>query len=375
MKTPTRTTQSTFLLIWGLVAILLSQNVFSSSLEDQKNFYFPPFPSILAPPLVLSPPIDPSTPPIGYYGSPPPTHGSGGSPPLVLSPPIDPSTPPVGYYGSPPPTHGSGGSQSPPPVHHTPPSHGGGGHHHGGSPSPHHHHGGSPPTNCVNPSPPKHVDPSPGGHHNNPSPSVPTYHHTPPPSGGGSPPTYHHIPPPRSGGGGSGGSPPIYYHSPPPSGGGGGGSGSPPGTYPPIILPPTTPGLPFPSPPFDPNSPPITGGPCDFWRNHPGFIWGVFGWSGQTIGSAFGLGTLPGPGAGANLNLLQALSNTRTDGIGALYREGTASLLNSMVNKHFPYTTSHVKTSFLAAIGSNKAAAAQARVFKLANEGHMKLRV
>lgn len=111
---------------------------------------------------------------------------------------------------------------------------------------------------------------------------------------------------------------------------------------------------------------------CSFWRNHPGVIWGLFGWWGTTVGTAFGVTTLPG--TGAHLNLVQALSNTRTDGIGALYREGTASLLNSMVNKNFPYTTSHVKDSFVAAVGSNKAAAAQARVFKLANEGHMKLR-
>nr|XP_043607496.1 protodermal factor 1 [Erigeron canadensis] len=281
------------------VASLLSQNlVFCANSnnnnhdEDQKNIYLPPFfPSFGSPPpLVLTPPVDPSTPivpspPIGYYTSPPPS------------------------YGGTPPSHGSGGST--PPVHHTPtPSHGSGGGH---------HHAKTPPTNCGNPpkprSPPKRspVDPSP-------------------------PPTYHYSPP-------IGGSTP---------------------------LPPITPGVPFPSPPTDPNSPPI-GGPCDFWRNHPTIIWGLFGWYGTTLGSAFGIGTLPG--SGASLNLVQALSNTRSDGIGALYREGTASLLNSMVNKHFPYTTTHVKDSFLAAVGSNKAAAAQARVFKLANEGHMKLRV
>ncbi|PWA97316.1 hypothetical protein CTI12_AA029880 [Artemisia annua] len=194
METPRRT-QSTCFLIWGLVAALLSHNVFSTSsnLQDQKNFYFPPFdPSFgLSPPVAVTPPIVPS-PPISYNTSPPPTYGS-------------------------PPTHGSPPSHGTTPVHH-PPSHGGGGHHH-----------------------------------------------------------------------------------------------------------------------------------------------------------AFGVTTLPG--TGAHLNLLQALQNTKPDGISALYREGTASLLNSMVNKNFPYSTSHVKDSFVAAIGSNKAAAAQARVFKLANEGHMKLRV
>ncbi|XP_023736550.2 protodermal factor 1 [Lactuca sativa] len=327
----TRGTQSTCLLVWGLVAALLSQNLvfpaFSATFQDEKNFfYFPPYPGVVA-----SPPVVIPTPPIVDP-----------SPPLVPTPPIVDPSPPIGYSNSPPPTHGSGGST--PPAHHTP-SHG------SGSSGDHHGHGGTPPKNCGNPtphhSPPKHVDPSPP--HHNPSPATPTYHYSPPPSGGG--------------GGGNGGN------------GGNGGSGGPGGSggsgTPPTVLPPTTPGLPYPSPPFDPNSPP-SGGTCDFWRNHPGVIWGLFGWWGTTVGTAFGVTTLPG--TGAHLNLVQALSNTRTDGIGALYREGTASLLNSMVNKNFPYTTSHVKDSFVAAVGSNKAAAAQARVFKLANEGHMKLR-
>ncbi|KAI3728635.1 hypothetical protein L6452_17274 [Arctium lappa] len=333
MERSTRSQTSCFL-VCGLVAALLSHNFVlpaasSSSFQDEKNFYFPPIgPGVGSPPVALSPPI------------------------VSLTPPIVPS-PPIGYgsYGTPPPSHGSGGST--PPVHHTP-SHGGGRSSGHGS----HHHGGSPPANCGIPTPhhhsppPKHVDPSPvpptpstGGHHN-PSPAPPTT-------------GYHYYPPPSSGGGG--------------------------GTTPsPIVLPPTTPGIPFPSPPFDPNSPPVIGGTCDFWRHHPGIIWGLFGWWGTTIGSAFGVATLPGTGAGTgtgagiigpHLNLQEALSNTRTDGIGALYREGTASLLNSMVNKNFPFTTSHVKDSFVAAVGSNKAATAQARVFKLANEGHMKPRV
>ncbi|PWA49073.1 hypothetical protein CTI12_AA485000 [Artemisia annua] len=234
METPRRT-QSTCFLIWGLVAALLSHNVFSTSsnLQDQKNFYFPPFdPSFgLSPPVAVTPPIVPS-PPISYNTSPPPTYGS-------------------------PPTHGSPPSHGTTPVHH-PPSHGGGGHHHDRA---------------------RHK-------------------------------------------------------------------------YKEKIR--------------------ISKG-LTFWRNHPTIIWGIFGFFGPTIGSAFGVTTLPG--TGAHLNLLQALQNTKPDGISALYREGTASLLNSMVNKNFPYSTSHVKDSFVAAIGSNKAAAAQARVFKLANEGHMKLRV
>ncbi|GJT80285.1 protodermal factor 1-like protein [Tanacetum coccineum] len=80
-----------------------------------------------------------------------------------------------------------------------------------------------------------------------------------------------------------------------------------------------------------------------------------------------GLGSIPG--FQSTMGLQEALSNTRTDGIGALYREGTASLLNSMVNRNFPFTTSRVRDSFVAALSSNNAAAAQAEIFKLANEG------
>lgn len=69
------------------------------------------------------------------------------------------------------------------------------------------------------------------------------------------------------------------------------------------------------------------------------------------------------------MNLMEALSNTRTDGLGELCREGTAALLNAMVTKNFPYTTNQVRDSFVAALSSDKAAAAQARLFKLANEG------
>ena len=100
-------------------------------------------------------------------------------------------------------------------------------------------------------------------------------------------------------------------------------------------------------------------------------IWGLLGWWG-TVGNAFGVTS--NPGFGATMSLPQALSNTRTDGLGALYREGTASLLNSMVNNRFPFSTKQVRDSFVAALGSNSAAAAQARLFKLANEGHLKPR-
>ncbi|CAA0816316.1 Protodermal factor 1 [Striga hermonthica] len=194
-----------------------------------------------------------------------------------------------------------------------PPPHGSGGGHPTPTPTPSHSGGKPPATNCGKP------PSSSGGHH-----------HTTP-----SPPT-----------GGAGGI--SSHHSPPTT---------------------STPGITIPSPPFsfDPNSPPFN---CTYWRNHPTLIWGLFGWWGTTVGSAFGVSSLPG--FGPNTNILQALSNTRTDGLGQLCREGTAALLNSMAHTRFPYTTTQVKDSFVAALGSNKAAAAQAQLFRMANEGKTK---
>ncbi|KAK4438934.1 Protodermal factor 1 [Sesamum alatum] len=253
-------------------------------------------------------------------------------------------------------------ARSPPPVTYTPPAHGSGGHH--ATPTPSHgtpshgggSYGGTPPANCGNP---------PSGGHHHPTPSPPTGggggYYRPPPT---STPTTPSIPTPSTPTP-STPTPSIPTPSTPtPT------IGTPPTT--PIITPgtPTTPGITIPSPPFpfDPNSPPFT---CTYWRNHPTLIWGLFGWWG-TLGSAFGVTSVPG--FGANMNLLQALSNTRSDGLGELYREGTAALLNSMAHTRFPYTTSQVRDSFVAALGSNKAAAAQAQLFKLANEGRNKPR-
>ncbi|XP_027344073.1 protodermal factor 1 [Abrus precatorius] len=221
-------------------------------------------------------------------------------------------------YYTPDPHSPSGSHRSPPSHGHgsSPPSHGGGGYY----PSPSTPSGG----NCG--SSPPHHEPSP-------TPSTPS---TPsnPPSGG-------------------------YYNNPP---------------TPVTVSPPTTPidpGTPsIPSPPLVPSPSPFTG-TCNYWRSHPGIIWGLLGWWG-TLGSAFGVTSVPGFSPG--LSLPQALSNTRTDGLGSLYREGTASFLNSLVNNKFPYTTNQVKDSFVASLNSNKAAAAQAQLFKMANEGRMKPR-
>ena len=95
-------------------------------------------------------------------------------------------------------------------------------------------------------------------------------------------------------------------------------------------------------------------------------ILGYLGNISQLFGPAYGLAF------GRDLSLPEALANTRTDGIGALYREGTASLLNSFVDSRFPFTTQQVKNAFAAAVTSDKAAATRAELFKQANEGRLK---
>ncbi|XP_011026338.1 PREDICTED: protodermal factor 1-like [Populus euphratica] len=219
------------------------------------------------------------------------------------------------------------------------------------SPDPHSR---SPPSGGSSVNPPSHSTPStPSG---GPTPSIPSGGNCGTPPSVATPPTPSN--PPRGGG----------YHPTPPTTG-----GSPP--TPVIVSPPTTPritpGTPFtPTPPFipDPNSP----FSCNYWRTHPALIWGVMGWWG-TMGNAFGVTSLPG--FGTSMTLQQALSNTRTDGYGTLYREGTASLLNSMVSNRFSFTTRQVRENFVASLASNKAAGAQGHLFKLANEGRLKPRV
>ena len=105
---------------------------------------------------------------------------------------------------------------------------------------------------------------------------------------------------------------------------------------------------------------------------HPGLVWGLFGFWCPLV-------RLFGPSAavpfGRDLTVPEALANTRQDGVGALFREGTASLLNSMVSGgRFLFTTQEVKDAFGAALssGDDGAAAAQAQLFRKANEGRVK---
>ncbi|KAL3631537.1 hypothetical protein CASFOL_024521 [Castilleja foliolosa] len=190
------------------------------------------------------------------------------------------------------------------------------------------------------------------------TPPTPTVSYTPPTHSGGG-----HTPTPSSGGNcGSTPSGGGHYHPTPTTPHKGGTTVAPP-TH---VIPTPTITVPSPPSPFDPNSPPFT---CTYWKNHPTLIWGLFGYWGS-VGSAFGISSSSLPGD--HMSLLQALSNKRMDGFGELYRQGTAALLNSMAHTKFPYTTAQVKDSFVVALSSDKAAAAQAQLFKLANEGKLK---
>jgi len=107
-----------------------------------------------------------------------------------------------------------------------------------------------------------------------------------------------------------------------------------------------------------------------YWGSHPALIFGVLGWWG-TLGGLLGMQTLPGLNS-ADQTLQDVLNNPRRDGYASLYREATAAFLNSMATKNFPFSSNQVKASLLASLHSDKAAAAQARRFRLANEGKLK---
>lgn len=110
-------------------------------------------------------------------------------------------------------------------------------------------------------------------------------------------------------------------------------------------------------------------GSYDYWKNHPDVIIAAVGSLGD-LGKTFGVACRLIFGKELE-NLQDALSNTRTDGVGALLREGAAAYLNSIVNTKFPFTVQQVKDGILVAVtSSDGAASAQAAVFKKANEHH-----
>ncbi|XP_020591799.1 protodermal factor 1-like, partial [Phalaenopsis equestris] len=118
---------------------------------------------------------------------------------------------------------------------------------------------------------------------------------------------------------------------------------------------------------YDHTVPPFHPGTCSYWSTHPDKIKAVIGYFG-TIADFFGAGCIFAYG-GKNPTLHDAVANTNTDGYSSLLREATAALLNSIACKTFPLKQQQVKSCFLGALGNEGAAAAQAAVFKSANEG------
>ncbi|XP_047053313.1 protodermal factor 1-like [Lolium rigidum] len=272
-------------------------------------------------------------------------------------PALDPRSWPGGHPGTtvPLPSHGGSSGSSSPPYHGgsgTTPSHGSSS---GSSPP---YHGGS------------GTSPSHGGSGSIPDPSHGGYGTPPSHGSSGS------IPDPSHGGGGYGTTPAAPWHASPTPSTGSGGYGSSPttpshdgGAYG-GSTPSHSSGTATPTPfvPVDPNS----AGTCDYWRSHPMQIWSALGSWPSSMSHFFGAaGGAAAGGTSSNVSIQDALANTRTDGAGALLREGAAALLNSMTRSGFPYTTDQVRSAFVAAAagGSDSAAATQAAAFKKANEG------
>ncbi|KAJ4808512.1 Protodermal factor 1 [Rhynchospora pubera] len=308
------------LLLVGLVSPVLCRRL--EEFNEKKNFFL--FPT---PPTTTTPSTPTYGPGGGHGTSTPstPTYGPGGG--HGTSTPSTPTYGPGGGHGTSTPstpTYGPGGGHgtSTPST----PSYGTGGH---GTSTPSYGTGGH---GTSTPSTPSYGT---GGSHS--TPSTPSYGNG---GHGSTTPTYgsggNHATPTPSHGSGS--------YNPPSSGSGGHST-------------PTVPSI-------DPHH--FFTGTCDYWRNHPQQIYAIIGyWS--TVGQTFGptCGVLFGTGT----TLHDALSNARNDGFGSLIREGTAAFLNSIANSHFPFTTQQVQEAVATSITSDGAAAAQADLFKQANEG------
>lgn len=314
------------LFLYMLVSIQLVHGSADTSFEPNKCHCSPPVaPSV---PDIGSPIGGSYSPPDGGISSPsipgsppsysPPEEG-GNTPPIISTPPspIVSSTPPLTppYSTTPPspsttPSTPAYGSSSPPTP--TTPSYG-------------------TPSSPTTPSTPDYTPPSTGGAPL-PTPSTPDYGV---PTVASPPPDYSVPSTPD----GAGSVPPLPDLSPPDVG--------------------STPVI------GDPGS---STGTCNFWGSHPDYLPSILSFF-STISDLFGGGF--SPVFRADMTLQEALTNTRRDGYGSLLREGSASLLNSLVNKNFVLSTQEVKQKFNAALSSNHAAAVQATKFKSANEGHL----
>lgn len=84
-------------------------------------------------------------------------------------------------------------------------------------------------------------------------------------------------------------------------------------------------------------------------------------------GSGSGIGSIISGIFGGQMTVYQGLTNTRTDGYGALARHSSAALLNSFTRRDYAYSPLQVKMQFRSALGSQQQAFQMARVFENAN--------
>lgn len=148
--------------------------------------------------------------------------------------------------------------------------------------------------------------------------------------------------------------------------------------------PPYTPSDPSPTTPYtpDPSTPatpaPSTPGTCTWWSKNtnsfPNFIsilstiLDLFGTlTGGSGSSGGGITNTIASIFGGQTTVLQGLTNTRNDGYGALARQGSAALLNSLTRRDYPYNALQVKAQFRNALQSQQQAFATARLFENAN--------
>ncbi|KAE8669545.1 hypothetical protein F3Y22_tig00112231pilonHSYRG00315 [Hibiscus syriacus] len=196
------------------------------------------------------------------------------------------------------------------------------------------------------PSPDPHAGTPPSGSHGTPtqerstpsSPSLTPSNGNPPSYGGGSPPSYGGGTPPSYGGG----TPPTYGGSSPPT-------------------PTIDPGTPSnPTPPFFPAPTPPIGGTCDCGCVTFIMIIDIA----DTIAVIASIFLEESPHADMGSAWL----------VGHFRQCIWCDQRSRFRSHHEPAPSTQVRESFVSALGSNSAAKAQARLFKLANEGHLKPR-
>jgi hypothetical protein len=156
---------------------------------------------------------------------------------------------------------------------------------------------------------------------------------------------------------------------------------SPPASVSPVVPTPDVPYTPTPYTPTDPVPTPTPSSPgtCTWWSSNTGsfpdvvsivstildLFTSLTGGSGGSDGG--GITSIISSIFGSQMTIYQGLTNTRTDGFGALARQSSAALLNSLTRRDYPFNALQVKVQFRNALGSQQQAFATARMFENAN--------